>query len=72
MSAESNRLFRLDDETLKERLKEGLVEIYSRGHDYGVSSPAGIIARLCDEYLDRSGYLLGEIRKESLCRRGIK
>jgi len=69
---ESNKLFKLDDNTLKERLLEGLVEIYSRGHIYGISSPAGIIAQLCDEYLDRSGNLLGEIRKESLKRRRIK
>jgi hypothetical protein len=39
-----------------ERLREALVMIYRE-------SPAAV-ARVCDEFLDRSGRLLGEIRQE--------
>lgn len=58
-----NELFKLDEFGLKERLFEGLVNMY--GVDIP-TSPWAVIAALCDNYLDRSGYLLGEIRKESL------
>ena len=65
---ESNKVFKLDDITLKERLFEGLISLY--GVDIP-TTPALIIATLCDEYLDRSGYLLGEVRKESFKLRMI-
>jgi hypothetical protein len=56
-------VFKLDDETLKERLWEGLVNMYSLG--YKSTAPAVVIAALCENYLDRSGELLGKVRKAS-------
>jgi CRISPR/Cas system-associated protein Csm6 len=67
MSAESNSLFKLDDEHLKERLVEGLVALYG---ERGVANQ--VVAKLCDDYLDRSGYLLGEIRRLALERKQEK
>lgn len=39
-----------------DRYREGLVRIYR-------AAPAAV-ARVCDEFIDRSGALLGEIRRE--------
>ena len=44
-----------------------LVEIYGRNR-----SNACIVAELCDEVLDKSGKLLGEIREASRLLKGIK
>lgn len=64
-------LFKLDDDTLKERLTEGLVALYITSSPYPIT-PAGVVAHLCDDYLDRSGYLLGEIRRLALERKTNK
>lgn len=67
-----NELFKLDEFGLKESLFEGLVNMYGVDIPTCPTSPWAVIAALCDNYLDPSGYLLGEIRKESLRNKGIK
>ncbi|KKM82929.1 hypothetical protein LCGC14_1314640, partial [marine sediment metagenome] len=46
------------------KLIEGLVAVYGNG--------SVLVARLCDEYLDRSGTLLGEVRDAAIEARAEK
>lgn len=46
-----------------ENLIEHLVTLYNKGDGYLA------VSRLCDETLDRSGRLLGEVRKLAIARR---
>ena len=43
---------------MKTEQKDKLAEIYSRSTDR-----ASVVAEICDEILDRTGRLLGEVRK---------
>lgn len=52
--------YRKENERLNERLREGLTALYGR---YTLA-----VALLCDDFLDRSGHLLGEIRLAALDR----
>ena len=48
---------------LKQQMVDALAKIYRLGHDETCSLA---VADLCDEELDKSGKLLGEVRKRAL------